>query len=202
MTVNEGGPPMDCRPSPPQPIVEDGYGGYNNVLNTRSLCLEWNRDNEVCVAGTFSNWQPVPMQKRCVSLHSNPTNFTTHSHSFIPRNVGSYASTLELPVESSFEYKFVVNGEWHHKEDMVWSLNSPPTSSLPPSLPPSHQPPLPPPFPTFNISLYSLSLSLSLSLSPPPANGQRSIWRPQQCTEYYLTSHLNCYHDNPLASVQ
>lgn len=49
---------------PLQPIVDDGYGGYNNVLNTRTLCLAWNEDSEVCVAGTFTNWQPVPMQKK------------------------------------------------------------------------------------------------------------------------------------------
>ena len=40
-------------------------------------------------------------------------------HSPILRTAGNYASTLELPLESSFEYKFIVNGEWHHKDDMV-----------------------------------------------------------------------------------
>ncbi|CAI8036914.1 hypothetical protein GBAR_LOCUS20678 [Geodia barretti] len=31
---------------------------------------------------------------------------------------GSYLSTLDLPLESSFEYKFVVDGQWKHKDDM------------------------------------------------------------------------------------
>ena len=35
------------------------------------------------------------------------------------RSSGRFESMFVLPSESSFEYKFVVDGKWTHKEDMV-----------------------------------------------------------------------------------
>ena len=56
-------------------------------------------------------------QSLCQYSHVPPHSPIPHSP--IPRPSGGFESTLKLPMESSFEYKFVVNGEWTHVEDQV-----------------------------------------------------------------------------------
>lgn len=61
-----------------------------------------NQANEVCVAGTFSQWKPTPLKKQ--------------------KN-GSFAGTVSVD-GGPHEYKFVVDGQWVVDPDNSrWALN-------------------------------------------------------------------------------
>jgi 1,4-alpha-glucan branching enzyme len=58
---------------------------------------------KVCLAGDFTNWQPVAMQKR---------------------KDGTFVRNLGIGQET-FEYKFMVDGEWVTDPDNhFWALNA------------------------------------------------------------------------------
>ena len=57
---------------------------------------------KVQLAGSFSDWQPMPMTRQ---------------------KDGSFVRVVELP-EGTHEYKFVVDGEWRHDPDHSdWAMN-------------------------------------------------------------------------------
>lgn len=59
--------------------------------------------DEVLIAGSFNQWQPVPMRRRAD---------------------GSFALTLRLP-RGTHEYKFVVDGQWITDPDNDWYATNP-----------------------------------------------------------------------------
>lgn len=50
----------------------------------------------VFLAGQFSDWKPLPMRKR---------------------DDGKYSALIPLPAGRTYEYKFIIDGQWVHDPD-------------------------------------------------------------------------------------
>ena len=69
---------------------------------TRFILKPDNGAKKVQVAGDFTNWRPVEMQKQ---------------------KTGTYAATVPVPA-GNHEYKFIVDGQWIVDPDNnAWALN-------------------------------------------------------------------------------
>ena len=88
------------------------------------VTLEWVDGKSVSVAGTFSNWEPVPLSMRSAltSLSLSPPPSLSLLCTVVappPSPGGVYEGAIDLPSEGSFQYKFVVDGTWTHNPNQV-----------------------------------------------------------------------------------
>ena len=102
------------------------------------VTLEWVDGKSVSVAGTFSNWEPVPLSMRSASpshlslpplphLSPSPLSLPLSTSPSVlctvvappPSPGGVYEGAIDLPSEGSFQYKFVVDGTWTHNPNQV-----------------------------------------------------------------------------------
>lgn len=80
----------ELTPRPRANTVSEGTQPTSNIATKTPTVFRWEGGGkEVCISGTFSNWQTIPMVK---------------SH-------GDFVTIIDLP-EGEHQYKFYVDGEW------------------------------------------------------------------------------------------
>lgn len=89
------------------------------------VTLEWMDSQSISVAGSFSNWEPIPLARRLASLSLPPSDgHATHSLPVCSPSTGVYQGAIDLPSEGVFQYKFVVDGKWtYNPNQVIMSVN-------------------------------------------------------------------------------